>query len=541
MRGPDVNNASRPSACPFVAFEDDRDRRAEAPDARHRCFAVPNPEPRALAHQAAYCLTPNFPSCAFFMDWAARAAAAPLGGTGAGFAPGSAAGMGEYPGSAGAHESPGVLDPGGRPWAAPPPWVADPELRATAPEDSQQYEQSYAGEGYQGYGQPAPYIPSPQVPYPTAPQSPQPSAFPSVQQPAQPSPQAPPYPSSFPVPGGDAQQLTALPEPEESERDRDYELSGGSNPDPGMLPVPSEVYPADEPLPDQRPLAPLAPFAARDVPYEAAHADADDMPAFILPPTAAPALSRAPAGAPPPPMQSGGQSAGPQSFRPQQAGPQSPPPSGAMPPPGAMPPSRYAPAGPESWSHPGSPYGSMPDDVDAAPPAAPPPQQRSRLTGRPVDVSAGPRKAPQARPPVKKRTDAEWSKPRRFEAYPTLGGRIRFVSPVLIGAFVVAILALLLFLLPGFLSGGGNAPVASRTPSVTASIVPTPTPEPTPKSYTVKGGDVLSTIAKAQGVTVDQIVCFNNLANPDRLSIGQVLLIPPGDYVCPPKPSPTKK
>ena len=31
-------------ACPFVAFEDDRDERADRPDHRHRCFAeaVPN-------------------------------------------------------------------------------------------------------------------------------------------------------------------------------------------------------------------------------------------------------------------------------------------------------------------------------------------------------------------------------------------------------------------------------------------------------------------------------------------------------------------
>jgi nucleoid-associated protein YgaU len=185
----------------------------------------------------------------------------------------------------------------------------------------------------------------------------------------------------------------------------------------------------------------------------------------------------------------------------------------------------------------------MPDDVDAAAPAPPAPAQRSRLTGRPVDVGAQGRKAPQARPPVKKRGDGEWSKPRRFEAYPTLGGRMRLggISPVLVGAFVVAITALLLFLLPGFLSGGANTPVASRTPRVTASILPTPTPEPTPQSYTVKGGDVLSAIARSLGVTVDQIVCFNDLKNPDRLSIGQVLLVPPPDYVCPPKPTPTSR
>src|SRR6478609_639448 len=63
-------------ACPFVAFEDDRDGRATVPDHRHRCFAEPRPAPRALAHQEAYCLSSAFPVCPTFQDWARREAAA---------------------------------------------------------------------------------------------------------------------------------------------------------------------------------------------------------------------------------------------------------------------------------------------------------------------------------------------------------------------------------------------------------------------------------------------------------------------------------
>ena len=62
-------------ACPFVAFEDDRDGRGQAPDHRHRCFAEPRPAPRALAHQEAYCLSSAFPVCPTFQDWARREAA----------------------------------------------------------------------------------------------------------------------------------------------------------------------------------------------------------------------------------------------------------------------------------------------------------------------------------------------------------------------------------------------------------------------------------------------------------------------------------
>jgi LysM repeat protein len=59
-----------PSACPFVAFEDDRDHRSDAPDYRHRCFAAPEPEPRAFPHQERYCLSEGFAACPIFLDWA---------------------------------------------------------------------------------------------------------------------------------------------------------------------------------------------------------------------------------------------------------------------------------------------------------------------------------------------------------------------------------------------------------------------------------------------------------------------------------------
>jgi len=62
-------------ACPFVAFEDDRDERATSPDHRHRCYAELVPSPRASAHQEAYCLSSAFPVCPTFQDWARREAA----------------------------------------------------------------------------------------------------------------------------------------------------------------------------------------------------------------------------------------------------------------------------------------------------------------------------------------------------------------------------------------------------------------------------------------------------------------------------------
>ena len=71
-----------PGACPFVALTDDRDGRSVEPDPRHRCFAEAEPAPRALAHQAHYCLAPTFSACPTFQDWARREAARVVDGRG---------------------------------------------------------------------------------------------------------------------------------------------------------------------------------------------------------------------------------------------------------------------------------------------------------------------------------------------------------------------------------------------------------------------------------------------------------------------------
>lgn len=67
-----------PQACPFIALELDRDRRSDKPDYRHRCFAEPTPQPRAIAHQERYCLSADFAACPIFQGWAMRAAARPV-------------------------------------------------------------------------------------------------------------------------------------------------------------------------------------------------------------------------------------------------------------------------------------------------------------------------------------------------------------------------------------------------------------------------------------------------------------------------------
>jgi LysM repeat protein len=133
-------------ACPFVAFDDDRDERAASPDHRHRCYAEPEPAPRALAHQEAYCLSSAFPVCPTFQEWARREAAraipgavasAPVDDDDASPALGGVAAMSgsgrasdddpedlwsHRPDETPLEERPRRNPP--RDWAAPPPWAA---------------------------------------------------------------------------------------------------------------------------------------------------------------------------------------------------------------------------------------------------------------------------------------------------------------------------------------------------------------------------------------------------------------------------------
>lgn len=135
-------------ACPFVAFADDRDARADRPDHRHRCYAEDPPAPRAAAHQEAYCLSSAFPVCPTFQAWARREAArthvaspaaepdgpersegadGPVGGSAEEWSPAT------RPPDQPIESTPRRNPP--RDWAAPPPWATGqiPPSGSTAP------------------------------------------------------------------------------------------------------------------------------------------------------------------------------------------------------------------------------------------------------------------------------------------------------------------------------------------------------------------------------------------------------------------------
>lgn len=92
----------------------------------------------------------------------------------------------------------------------------------------------------------------------------------------------------------------------------------------------------------------------------------------------------------------------------------------------------------------------------------------------------------------------------------------------------------------------GPTPTATATPHPLMALLPptrmpgqpflTPTPDPTrappptrpaPEVYVVQPGDTLNLIAARYGVGAQTIMRANNLFNPDLLTVGQVLTIPP--------------
>ena len=69
---------------------------------------------------------------------------------------------------------------------------------------------------------------------------------------------------------------------------------------------------------------------------------------------------------------------------------------------------------------------------------------------------------------------------------------------------------------------------ATTTPATTAAAVATTAAPEQPTAYVIQPGDSLGGIASAFGLTADELAEYNNLEDPDRISIGQQLLIPPG-------------
>jgi len=73
---------------------------------------------------------------------------------------------------------------------------------------------------------------------------------------------------------------------------------------------------------------------------------------------------------------------------------------------------------------------------------------------------------------------------------------------------------------PYFHPVDSNSPGSSTTPSAPSS------PGNNKRTHVVQPGDTLWHIAQRYGVTVSQILAVNNIPNPNRINVGQVILIP---------------
>jgi LysM repeat protein len=100
------------------------------------------------------------------------------------------------------------------------------------------------------------------------------------------------------------------------------------------------------------------------------------------------------------------------------------------------------------------------------------------------------------------------------------------VALLLLVAFIVGVV----FLTLDF--GGGKSKVSSRPTNTTVTTTGgTTTTTRAEVKYTVMPGDTLISISEKFGVTQRQIIDANQIANPDNLVAGQVLVIPPETVV----------
>jgi LysM repeat protein len=194
--------------------------------------------------------------------------------------------------------------------------------------------------------------------------------------------------------------------------------------------------------------------------------------------------------------------------------------------------------------------------ADPDPPGSLAPRRRRQPPGVPVDASAPTARQSQTRPATRAKGSGEWNQPKTA----TAGSGWRRIlpgglPPLLLGAGALFLGALALFLLPGMLAGGGDTPTPVPTIEVgggvaaslgpDASIAPTETEPPAGEfqPYVVERGDTLIDIARRFSVSQEVLICANRelRRNPNLLSVGQELQIPPEDWACPSQAKPTKK
>jgi LysM repeat protein len=130
--------------------------------------------------------------------------------------------------------------------------------------------------------------------------------------------------------------------------------------------------------------------------------------------------------------------------------------------------------------------------------------------------------------------------------------RERMVPMLLIGLAVVLVVVGI-FLIVIFLTGDGDIDIGGLlttetptesptetpmppTPTPTITLTPTPSHTPTPewpKSHIIELGDTLSSIAEEFEVSIELIIAYNDIPDPNNIPIGTELTIPQPDSELP--------
>lgn len=82
------------------------------------------------------------------------------------------------------------------------------------------------------------------------------------------------------------------------------------------------------------------------------------------------------------------------------------------------------------------------------------------------------------------------------------------------------------YCLPDYAKKAGKAASSTATSKPASSTASKPTSSTAEQTYTVKKGDTLSKIAAKYGTTYQKLASYNGIANPNKISTGQVIKIP---------------
>ena len=95
-------------------------------------------------------------------------------------------------------------------------------------------------------------------------------------------------------------------------------------------------------------------------------------------------------------------------------------------------------------------------------------------------------------------------------------------------ALAIGVLAFSFAAVVASLLGGGDGSTAATTTTTSSVSATTTTTIPVPLKHVVKSGESLFSIAQLYSVKMEAIIELNNLENPDKLAVGDEVLLPQG-------------